>query len=125
MTRRAQLIAGFLTVGLARAAIACDCLPATGYTDKDVQSALAKADAVVHAKVVSLTTDREARIMIYESFKGQPSVLKAQSEDQGGCGTTFRAGEEAIYIVYSGEVGLCGRLPPQSDLVRRLRAHKR
>jgi hypothetical protein len=104
--------------------MARDCLPAGGYTDKDVVDVLAKADAVVHAKVVSLTSSGEARITIYESFKGQPSILKARSGDQGDCGTRFRAGEAAIYIVYSGEVGLCGRLPVQSDLIRRLRAHK-
>jgi len=63
--------------------------------------------------------------MIVESFKGEPSVLRAHPGDQVGCGTSFRAGEEAIYIVYAGEVGLCGRLPAQPDLVRRLRAHKR
>jgi hypothetical protein len=125
MTRRALITVGILAVALAQTADACDCLPAAGYTDKDIQSVLAKADAVVHAKVVTLTTNREARIMIYESFKGQPTVLKAQSGDQGSCGTNFRAGEEGIYIVYSGEVGLCGKLPAQSDLVRRLRAHKR
>jgi hypothetical protein len=104
---------------------ACDCLPAGGYTDQDIQSVLATADAVVHAKVVSLATNREARIMILESFKGQPSVLRAQAGDPGGCGTFFRAGEEAIYLVYAGEVSLCGRLPVQSDLLRRLREHKR
>jgi len=125
MTRRAQAIAGLLAVGLAQPVEACDCLPAAGYTDKDIQSVLAKADAVVHAKVVSITTDGEARIMIVESFKGEPSVLRAHPGDQVGCGTSFRAGEEAIYIVYAGEVGLCGRLPAQPDLVRRLRAHKR
>ena len=100
---RAQLIAGLLAVGLAQPAEACDCLPAGGYTDQDIQSVLATADAVVHAKVVSLATNREARIMIVESFKGQPSVLRAQPGDPGGCGTFFRAGEEAIYLVYAGE----------------------
>jgi len=44
MTRRAQAIAGLLTVGLAQPVEACDCLPAAGYTDKDIQSVLAKAD---------------------------------------------------------------------------------
>lgn len=106
-------------------AIACDCLPAAGYTDKDVANVLAKADAVVHAKVVSLRTSREARIMIYESFKGQPSMLVAQAADQGGCGTTFQAGEEAIYVVYEGKVSLCGKLAARSELVKRLRAHRR
>ena len=126
MARRAQVIAGLLAVGLAQPVEACECVPAGGYTDQDIQSVLATADAVVHAKVVSLAaTNREARIMILESFKGEPSVLRAQPGDPGGCGTFFRAGEEAIYLVYAGEVGLCGRLPVQSGLVRRLRAHKR
>ena len=124
MTWRAPVMAGFLAVGLARAVIACDCLIAAGYTDKNIESVLAQAEAVVHAKVLSLTTDREAQIMIYESFKGQPTVLRAQSADQD-CGTGFRVGEEAIYIVYSGQVGLCGRLPAHPDLLRRLREHKR
>ena len=126
MARRAQVIAGLLAVGLARPVDACECVPAAGYTDEHIQNVLATADAVVHAKVVSLAgTNREARILILESFKGQPSVLSAQAGDPGGCGTFFRAGEEAIYLVYAGEVGLCGRLPATSDLVRRLRAHKR
>jgi len=92
MTRRAQAIAGLLTVGLAQPVEACDCLPAGGYTDQDIQSVLAKADAVVHAKVVSITADGEARIMIGESFGGEPSVLRAHAGDQVGCGTSFRAG---------------------------------
>ena len=126
MTRRAHLIAGLLAVGLARPVEACECVPAAGYTDEHIQSALATADAVVHAKVVSLAaSNREARIMILESFKGQPSVLRAQAGDPGSCGTFFRAGEEAIYLVYAGEVSLCGRLPAQPDLLRQLRAHKR
>jgi|SRR6185436_1889792 hypothetical protein len=124
MTRRAQVMAGFFAVCSARAVMACDCLIAAGYTDSDIERVLAQAEAVVHAKVLSLATDREAQITIYESFKGQPMVLKAQSGDQD-CGTSFRVGEEAIYIVYSGQVGLCGRLPAQPDLLRRLREHKR
>ena len=125
MTKRAQAIIGCFVIGLARSAMACDCLTSGGYSDKDVANVLAKADAVVHAKVVGLTGHREARIMIYESFKGQPSILKAQSIDQGDCGTSFQAGEEGIYIVYSGEVGLCGKLPVEPDLVRRFRAYRR
>ena len=126
MARCAPVIAALLAVGLAQPLEACECVPASGYTDEHIQSVLTTADAVIHAKVVSLgATNREARIMILESFKGQPGVLKARAGDPGGCGTFFRDGEEAIYLVYAGEVGLCGRLPVQPDLVRRLRAHKR
>jgi hypothetical protein len=123
MTRHAQMITGILIVGLAPTSMACDCLPASGYNDKHVVKVLAEADAVVHAKVVSLINNREARITIYESFKGQPNILKAQSVNQGNCATSFRVGEESIYIVYSGEVNLCGRLPIQPELMKRLREH--
>jgi hypothetical protein len=125
MMPRAQVIAAIVTASLASSAIACDCLPAAGYTDKDITNVLAKADAVVHAKVVSLAANGEARILIFESFKGQLRTLKAQSGNHGNCGTSFQTGEEAIYVVYSGEVSLCGKLPAKPELVRRLRAYKR
>jgi hypothetical protein len=37
------------------------------------------------------------------------------------CGFAFTPGEEAVYFVFGGVVNLCGRAPPQADLLARLR----
>jgi hypothetical protein len=126
MTQRAeQLIALIAAMVVASAAMACDCLPADAYTDKDLEGMFAKADAIVHGRVLALTITREARITILETFKGEPSVLKARPGNHGNCGTDFWPLEEAIFVVYSGQVSLCGKLPARPALINRLRAYKR
>lgn len=113
-----------LGLGLARTATACSCAPIEDETAR-FDDLFTRADAIVHARVTGLLKDNEARIELIESFKGRPTTLKAQTGDEGMCGTRFQIGQEAVFVLYRGQVSACGRMPASRKLIERLRAHKR
>lgn len=125
MTARAlQAVTLVLGLGLACTATACSC--ARIEDEKALFDDLfTRADAIVHAKVIGLLTDNEARIELIESFKGRPTTLKAQNGDEGMCGIRFQIGEEAVFVLYRGQVSACGRMPASRKLIEGLRAYKR
>lgn len=115
-----------LVLGLALACTATACSCARIEDDRAFFDDLfTRADAIVHAKVVSLATSHEARIELIESFKGRPTTLKAQTGDEGMCGTRFQIGKEAVFVLYLGRVSACGRIPVSRKLIEGLRAYKR
>ena len=124
MTARAVLVA--ILLGAPGAVFACSCVGVSAYSDEAyLKDLFARADAIVHARVVSLVSKHEARISVLESFKGHPTALKALEGDSAMCGTEFRVGEEAIYIAAAGRISLCSRLPVTSEILGLFRAYKR
>lgn len=102
-------------------ALACTCADVSRATPARLADFVARAERVVHARVVGLVSPREARIEVIESFKGAGERLEALRGNDANCGFSFAAGEERVYFVYGGVVNLCGRAAPGPELLGRLR----
>jgi len=116
----AALFAALLSSG----ALACSCADISRATPARLADFVARAERVVHARVVGLQSPYEARIEVIESFKGSGERLEAQRGSDASCGFSFAPGEERVYFVFSGAVNLCGRAAPSAELLERLRKLK-
>lgn len=122
MILRTGAAALFLAASLyACAAVACSCADISRASPARLADFVARAERVVHARVVDLVTWQEARIQVIESFKGSGERLEALPGNDANCGFRFTPGEERIYFVFGGVVNLCGRAAPQPELIARLR----
>src|SRR3954453_1165487 len=113
----AALFAALFSAG----AFACSCADISRAAPARLADFVARAERVVHARVVGLQSPQEARIEVIESFKGSGERLEAQRGSDATCGFTFEPGEERVYFVFSGAVNLCGRAAPSAELLERLR----
>lgn len=111
------LAAGFFASG----ALACSCVDISRASPARLADFVARAERVVHARVVDLVSWQEARIRVVESFKGAGERLEALPGNDANCGFRFIPGEEHVYFVFGGVVNLCGRASPQPELIARLR----
>jgi hypothetical protein len=71
------------------------------------------ADAVVHGKVTSLkvsSTEQVVDILVLRSFKGSGSTLRVRAQSRM-CGYSFSLGEEQVFFVHKGWVGIPGVEP--------------
>jgi len=116
----AALLAAFFSSG----ALACSCADISRAPPARLADFVARAERVVHARVVGLQSPYEARIEVIESFKGSGERLEAQRGSDASCGFSFTPGEERVYFVFSGAVNLCGRAAPSAELLERLRKLK-
>jgi len=83
-----------------------------------------RAEAIVHARIVEVDANKQARIVIIESFKGRPKVLSAPA--RGLRTARLKAGDEAIYVVSKdGAVDECSTLPVNKEILDRFRAYSR
>jgi hypothetical protein len=105
-------------------ALACSCADISRAAPARLADFVARAERVVHARVVGLASPQEARIEVIESFKGSGERLEAQRGSDASCGFSFTPGEEQVYFVFSGAVNLCGRAAPSAELLERLRKLK-
>jgi hypothetical protein len=105
-------------------ALACSCADISRAAPARLADFVARAERVVHARVVGLQSPHEARIEVIESFKGSGERLEAQRGSEATCGFAFAPGEERVYFVFSGAVNLCGRAAPSAELLERLRKLK-
>jgi len=106
---------------VASRAAACSCADISRASPARLADFVARADRVVHARVVERFSLRQARIEVIESFKGAGERLEALKGNEANCGFTFTAGEERVYFVFGGAVNLCGRAAPEPELLARLR----
>src|SRR5262245_10492726 len=102
-------------------AAACSCTDISRANPARLADFVARAERVVHARVVERFSLRQARIEVIESFKGAGERLEALKGNEANCGFTFTPGEERVYFVFGGVVNLCGRAPPGPELIARLR----
>ena len=102
-------------------ALACSCADVSRASPARLADFVARAERVVHGRVVALVSPQEARIQVVESFKGAGERLEALRGNDANCGFSFTPGEERIYFVFGGVVNLCGRAAPQPELIARLR----
>ena len=109
--------AGLLPAG----ALACTCADISRASQARLADFVARAERVVHARVMERLSLRQARIEVIESFKGTGERLEALKGNEANCGFTFSPGEERVYFVFGGVVNLCGRTAPEPDLLGRLR----
>jgi len=110
----------------ARAAPACSCIDLAGVADPGMLGRMAGgAEVIVHARVVAAPSAGTARIEAIEWLKGGPvELLRGRPGASSSCGLEFRLGEEAVFLVYNGEVSLCGRQRATPELLERLRRLK-
>jgi len=110
----------------ARAAPACTCIDMAALADPGILGRLAgMAQVIVHARVVEVPSAGTARIEAIEWLKGGPvEFLHGRPGASSSCGLEFRPGEEAVFLVYSGEVSLCGRQRATPEFLERLRKLK-
>jgi hypothetical protein len=106
---------------VAPCAAACSCTDISRANPARLADFVARAERVVHARVVERLSLRQARIEVIESFKGAGERLEALKGNEANCGFTFTPGEEHVYLVFGGVVNLCGRAPPEPELLARLR----
>jgi hypothetical protein len=109
---------------LAGRALACSCADVSRASPARLADFVARAERVVHARVLERVSPHEARIQVIESFKGSGERLEALRGNDASCGFSFARGEERVYFVFSGVVNLCGRAEPRADLLGRLRRLK-
>jgi len=123
---RIAAAAAFLAAAalFAGAALACSCADISRAAPARLSDFVARAERVVHARVVGLTSPYDARIEVIESFKGAGERLEAQRGSEAACGFSFSPGEERVYFVFAGAVNLCGRVEARADLLERLRKLK-
>ncbi len=116
--------AAFFAALSASGALACSCADISRAAPARLADFVARAERVVHARIVGLQSPHEARIEVIESFKGSGERLEAQRGPEATCGFAFAPGEERVYFVFSGAVNLCGRAAPSAELLERLRKLK-
>src|SRR5688572_2159460 len=86
--------------------------------------AFQRAEAIVHARIVEVDVNKQARIVIIESFKGRPNVLRAPN--RGLCTARLKVGDEAIYVAEKdGMVSECSTIPVDKEVLNRFRAYSR
>jgi hypothetical protein len=121
--RKAVLLVGLVAVPVASQA--CSCLPPDLYLSKDdwARSAIKASDHVVHARVVKVNAANVATVQILESLKTSTPLESIHGNPGPGasCGIRFTAGEDHIYLVEGGQVGLCSRLPATPAMLKALR----
>lgn len=106
------------------AALACSCADVSRSNPARLKDFVDQAERVVHARVVAVPSPQEARIEVFESFKGNGATLEALAGTDANCGFSFKTGEEYVYFVFGGVVNLCGRAAPRAELIERLRTMK-
>jgi hypothetical protein len=109
---------------LADGALACSCADISRAAPARLADFVARAERVVHARVIERVSLHEARIQVIESFKGAGERLESQRGSEAACGLSFAAAEEGVYFVFGGAVNLCGRVAPSAELLERLRKLK-
>ena len=104
------------------------CAPLANYQNAQfLRDLFEHSDAIVHAKVVEVVRDHEARINVIESFKGNPTTLRSDFYAYTSLPLRFEADTEAVFVVnsFNGQVSACGKLPVSSNLLEQLRAQKK
>jgi hypothetical protein len=117
-------VALFVVLLAPSVALACSCADVSRGPTARLQDFVARAERVVHARVVELAAPHEARIQVIESYKGAGGTLEALPGNGANCGFSFKPGEEYVYFVFSGVVNLCGRAAPRAELIESLRKLK-
>ena len=106
-------------------AFACSCIKTDYFVEQDewALKVFERAEFVAHARVESLLPNNAARLRVLELFKGnaQTFEIKGLVAPGAACGTTFAVNEEAVFMVMSGIVNLCGKLPVTPEFSKALR----
>ena len=124
------ILVGLATALASATASACSCYPLHVLLRGDgarLASLVQGADFVAHGRIQKVLDADAAELMVLQAFKPAPEVLTLRR--RGGNGATcgrepFAVGEEGVFFVHQGTVGLCGRYEAQPRLLEQLRKLK-
>jgi hypothetical protein len=102
----------------------CTCEAEDYYLRQEAWAAerLRSTKDVIHARVVAILSNGDARIRVLQALKGSGEVNLLHPDARfPTCEVQFKLGEEFIYILGpEASVHLCNRLKPTLKLVRRM-----